>query len=120
MKDPRPLWRFLILALSALSLQGIPLLYMLMEGDVSVVLYFLHLYALIPVMAVVIPCWAGLGGVHPLAAFFPIGLSLLLLPVYESPGMGVLCLGLSLVASVAGREWKERREQRQGGTQKGR
>ncbi len=113
-KTLTPLWRFLILALSALALQGIPLLYFLMEGDAALTLYLLHLYVLIPAMAALIPFWAGLGGVHPLAAFFPIGLALLLLPVYESPGIGILCLLISLVASAAGQEWRKRREQQKG------
>ena len=67
-----------------------------------------------PVMAAVIPFWAGLGGVHPLAAFFPIGGALLLFPVYHSPGMGILCMALSLIGAVAGQEWKKRRETEKG------
>ncbi len=114
MNNPRPLWRFLILVLAALALQGIPLLYTLMDGDAGVVLYLLHLYALLPVMAALLPFWAGLGGVHPFAGFFPIGLALLLLPVYESTGMGLLCMALSLVGCVAGQEWKKRGKQRKG------
>ena len=113
-KKWRPLWRFLVLMLAALALQGIPLLFTLAEGDGGVALYLIHLYGMIPLMAVLVPFWAGLGGVHPFAAFFPIGLMLLLLPVYESPGIGMLCLGLSLVASVAGQEVKKRREQQKG------
>ena len=110
----RPLWRFLVLMLAALALQGIPLLYTLMDGDAGVLLYLLHLYALIPLMAALIPFWAGLGGVHPFAAFFPIGLMVLLLPVYKSPGVGVMCLFLSLIAAVAGQEVQKRRERQKG------
>ncbi|GEM_PF-1889145 len=110
----RPLVRFSVLMLAALALQGLPFLYTLMEGDAGVVLYLLHLYALIPLMAALIPFWAGLGGVHPFAAFFPIGLMVLLLPVYESPGIGVLCMALSLVAAVAGQEARKRRETQKG------
>ena len=106
--------RFIVLAACALALQGIPLLFLGIEGDAGAALYLLYLYAVLPVMAVILPCWAGLGGVHPLAAFFPIGGALLLLPVYESPGMGILCMGLSLVAAVAGQEWQKRREAEKG------
>ena len=110
----RPLWRFVILLLAALALQGIPLLYTLIDGDAGVILYLIHLYVLIPLMAALIPFWAGLGGVHPFAAFFPIGLMVLLLPVYQSPGVGVTCLVLSLVASVTGQEARKRGEQQKG------
>ena len=110
----RPLWRFVILVLAALALQGIPFLYTLMDGDAGVALYLIHLYVLIPLMAALIPYWAGLGGVHPFAAFFPIGLMVLLLPVYEAPGVGVMCLVLSLVAAVAGQEARKRGEKQKG------
>lgn len=102
--------RFGVLALSALALQGIPLLYMRLEGDAGVALYLIHLYGILPLCAFFIALWAGLGGVHPLAAFFPIGGALLLLPVYESPGMGLICLALSLIGSVTGQEWNRRKE----------
>ena len=105
----RALLRFGLLALAALALQGIPFLYMMMEGDAGVFLYLLHLYGVLPLAAVFLPFWAGCGGVHPLAAFFPIGGALLLLPAYESPGVGLACMLLSLVGSVAGQEWQKRR-----------
>ena len=110
----RPWVRFAVLALSALALQGIPLLFMALEGDGGVLLYLLHLYAVLPVCALLVPFWAGLGGVHPLAAFFPIGAALLLLPVYESPGMGLGCLLLSLLGATAGQEVKKRRTVKKG------
>ena len=110
----RPWVRFAVLLLSALALQGIPFLFMALEGDGGVLLYFLHLYAVLPVCALLVPFWAGLGGVHPLAAFFPIGAALLLLPVYESPGMGLGCLLLSLLGATAGQEVKKRRTAKKG------
>ena len=106
----RALWRFGLLTLAALALQGIPFLYMIMEGDTGVFLYLLHLYGVMPLAAVFLPFWAGSGGVHPMAAFFPIGGALLLLPAYESLGMGLICLLLSLVGAVAGQEWTKRRQ----------
>ncbi len=110
----KAIFRFIILVLCALALQGIPALFLLWEGDGAVALYVIYLYAVLPIMAAVIPFWCGLGGVHPMAAFFPIGGALLLLPVYHSPGMGILCMALSLVGAVAGQEWKKRRETEKG------
>ena len=103
-----PAGRFGILLLAALLLQFIPFLFTRWEHPMAEGLYFLHLYAVLPLCAALLPCWAGYGGVHPLAGFFPVGGALLLLPVYESPGMGLLCLLLSLVGCVAGQEWKKR------------
>jgi len=107
--------RWIVLALSALALQGVPFLFMLMEGDAGMALYLVHLYAVIPLCAFFIPLWAGKGGVHPLAAFFPVGGALLLLPVYESPGVGLICLMLSLTGAAAGQEWGRRSEKNKGG-----
>ncbi|MBE5787023.1 MAG: hypothetical protein E7324_05730 [Clostridiales bacterium] len=108
------LLRFLLLTAAAFSLQGIPLLFMLMEGDAGMALYLIHLYAFIPLCAFFIPFWAGMGGVHPLAAFFPIGGALMLLPVYASPGVGLICMLLSLVGAVAGQEWQKRKAKKKG------
>lgn len=109
-----PALRFAVLALAALALQGLPFLFTLLEGDAGAALYFIHLYAVIPLCALLIPLWAGLGGVHPLAACLPIGGALLLLPAYQSPGMGLLCAALSLVGCVAGQEWRKRKNGRKG------
>lgn len=106
--------RFALLALVALALQGVPLLFFQMEGDAGVALYLAHLYGVIPLCALALPFWAGRGGVHPLAAFFPIGGALLLLPVYESTGIGLLCLLLSLIGAVAGQEWEKRQTAKKG------
>jgi len=109
-----PLFRFAVLALCAAALQGIPLLFSRIEGDGGVVLYLICLYAVMPLCALLIACWAGLGGVPPLAACLPIGGALLLFPVYNSPGMGVLCILLSLVGCVAGQEWRRRKSEMKG------
>lgn len=106
--------RFGVLCLAALALQGIPFLFFLIEGDAGPTLYLIHLYGAIPLAAFFIACWAGAGGVHPLAAFFPIGGALLLLPVYESPGVGLICLVLSLIGAVAGQEARRRAGKRGG------
>ena len=107
----RAVFRFAVLFLSALALQGIPFLFTFLEGDAGVLLYLIHLYAVIPICAFFLALWAGMGGVHPFAAFFPVGMALIILPVYESMGMGLLCLLLSVIGSVAGQEWKKRSQQ---------
>ena len=109
-----PFLRFAALALGALALQGLPFLFTLMEGDAGAALYFIHLYAVIPLCALLLPFWAGLGGVHPLAGCLPVGGLLLALPVYQSPGTGVLCIVLSLLGCVAGQEWQKRKNGRKG------
>lgn len=114
MSPRRPLVRFALLTLSALALQGFPFALLLIEGDAGAALYLIHLYAVLPLAALLLAAWAGAGGVHPLAAFFPVGGALLLLPVYTSTGMGLICLLLSLVGAVAGQEWKKRRETKKG------
>ena len=104
----KALGRFAVLLLSALVLQGLYPLLFLMEGDGAVLLMMLLTYVLLPVAAFLLPCWAALGGVHPLAACLPVGgLSLLMgiAPVW----VGLLCLLLSLIGAAAGQEWKKRR-----------
>ena len=105
----KPWLRFCVLLLAALALQGIPALFLLMEGDGGVTAYAVYLYAALPLSAFLIPLWAGLGGVHPLAGCWPIGLLMLVLPVYNSPGMALLCVLLSLIGGVAGQEWIRKR-----------
>ena len=107
----RAVFRFAALVLSALALQGVPFLFTFVEGDGGVLLYLIHLYAVIPLCAFFLALWAGMGGVHPFAAFFPVGAALLILPVYESVGMALLCLLLSLIGSVAGQEAQKRKQQ---------
>ena len=103
--------RFLALVLVAFALQGMLLLITALEigdGDGALLLWA-ALVALTPVAAILVPCWAALGGVHPLAAFFPIGLAALIFPGWPN-WLGWVCLPLSLVSAVAGQEWKKRRE----------
>lgn len=111
----KPLIRFFILLAAAVLLQALPLVIFQTDGDGTLALYLIYLYAVIPLAAALIPLWAGLGGVHPLAAFFPIGGALLLSPVYHSPLVAVFCFLISLVASVAGQEWKKRQDAEKGG-----
>lgn len=114
MTSRRALGRFALLVLGALALQGLPLAFLFLEGDAGAALYLIHLYVILPLAALLLAAWAGAGGVHPLAAFFPVGGALLLLPVYASTGMGLICLLLSLIGAVAGQEWKKRRETKKG------
>ena len=101
--------RFVVLAACAAALQLLPRLFAPL-GDAAMALYFLHLYLVLPLCAFFLPLWAGKGGVHPFAGFFPVGGALLLMRTYESPLVGCLCLLLSLVGCVAGQELKRRRE----------
>lgn len=109
----RAIIRFFVLLFAALVLQLLPLIFHSLEGEGIVALYLIYLYGFIPICAFLIPLWAGLGGVHPFAGFFPVG-GALLLPVYESPAVGLICLLLSLVGCTAGQEWKKRRETAKG------
>lgn len=103
--------RFLLLVLAALALQGLGALFSQMESDGGAALYWLHLFLILPVCSLLLPFWAGKGGVHPLAGCLPIGGALFLIPVYRSPGMALGCIGLSLVGCVAGQEWAKRKHQ---------
>lgn len=107
------LW-FALLLLFALLLQAAGALLGRLPGENGMLLYLLHLYLSMPLGACIFPFFAGRKGVHPLAAFFPVGGCLLLLPVYHSPGMGLLCLLLSLIASVAGQEWEKQKNRKKG------
>ena len=106
------------LALAALSalLQCVPAVFDRFSSDAAVIGYFAHAWVVTPVFSAVAPylCarkWA----VHPMAAFFPAGLSLLLSPWYSSmTGIALACLGISLVAATAGAEMRKRKEPRRG------
>ncbi|MBR3017243.1 MAG: hypothetical protein IKH57_09225 [Clostridia bacterium] len=115
----RPMGRFLILLLAAGLLQVIFHLSLRVTGDGGALLLIFNLYALLPAASVLLPFWAGKGGVHPFAAFFPIGGAAL---VFSSiPGwLCLLCMALSLVAAVAGQEWTKRNETEKKGHHGGR
>jgi len=108
------LWAFLALLLCAGALQAIPYFFFTDSGDRSMALYFAHLYAVIPLCALALPFFAGKRGVHPLAACWPVGGLLMLLPVYESPGIGILCIFLSLLGCIAGQETQKRKTEQKG------
>lgn len=107
------LW-FGLLMIIALLLQGIGFLCGKIPGETGTLFYLLHLYIALPLSAALFPFFAGKKGVHPIAAFFPVGGMLLLLPVYHSPGVGLICLLLSLVAAVAGQEWEKQKNHQKG------
>lgn len=104
----RAIWTFIALFAAAALLEALPLLFVLIEGDAGAALYLLHLYAVLPLCALLLPALAAARGVHPLAAFFPVGLGLLFSPIYEAAGIAVLCLLIGLVGAVAGAEWRKR------------
>ncbi len=100
--------RFLALVLAAFALQGAYPLLLRMEGDLPVLLMVALTYGLLPLAALALPCWAALGGVHPLAACLPVG-SLALLFGFAPVWLGLCCLPLSLIGAAAGQEWEKRR-----------
>ena len=82
------------------------------EGGVLV--YALFLYVLQPAAALGLPCLLCFKkGVNPYAAFFPIGLCLLLSPVYAGgTAVALVCLLLGLVGACIGAEIKKRTEKK--------
>lgn len=110
----RAVWLFLALLAAAAILQALPFLFMLIEGDAGAALYVIHLYAAIPICALVLPFFASVQGVHPLAACFPIGLFLLFSPIYQATGVALLCLALGMIGATGGAEWRRRRHPSKG------
>ena len=104
----KALLRFAVLALVALAFQGLYPLLLLMEGDAPVLLMVALTYGVLPLTALLLPYWAALGGVHPLAACLPIG-GLSLLFGAAPPWVGLVCLLLSLIGAAAGQELEKRR-----------
>ena len=103
----RALKRFLVLLFAAAAVQGVSLMGFLAEGDAGVLLFALGQYALLPLAALLLPWWAALGGVHPMAACLPIGGLALLLGFAPSPLLCLLCILLSLISAVAAQEWNK-------------
>ena len=103
----KALLRFAALTLAALVLQGLYPLLTLLEGDAPVLLMLGLTYVLVPLAAMLLPCWAALGGVHPLAACLPVG-GLSLLHGAAPAWVGLACLPLSLICATAGQEWNKR------------
>ena len=104
----KALGRFCMLISAALALQALYPLLFLLEGDAPVLLMAALTYAILPIAAALLSCWAALGGVHPLAACLPVG-GLALMLGTSPPWAGLLCLLLSIIGSAAGQEWEKRR-----------
>ena len=105
----KAIFRFAVLLLSALALQGLYPLLFLLEGDGAVLLMVLLTYVLLPAAAALLPCWAALGGAQPLAACLPVGGCSLIVgaaPVW----VGLVCIALSLIGAAAGQEWRKRKK----------
>lgn len=105
----RPMGRFLALLAAAALLQVIFHLCLRAAGDAGALLLVVNMYAVLPVASLLLPFWAGTGGAHPFAAFFPIGGAALIFSSIPA-WLCLLCMLLSLVASVAGQEWTKRKE----------
>ena len=105
----RPVGRFSALMLSAAALQAVFRLCLGIEGDAGALLLMVFLYIALPAASVLLPFWAGRGGVPAIAAFFPIGGAAL---VFSSvpPALCWACMALSLVAATAGQEILKRTE----------
>ena len=105
----RPVRRFLALMLAGVFLQAGMLLCLRTAGDAGLALYAALFHGALPLLSALLPYWAGKGGVHPMAAFFPISGPALLFPS-PAPWLPWVCLVFSLVASVAGQETRKRKE----------
>lgn len=105
----KAIYRFSVLALAALALQGAYPLLFLLEGDGAVLLMVLLTYVLLPLTALLLPCWAALGGAHPMAACLPVG-GFSLLTGAPPAWVGFTCLLLSLIGATAGQEWQKRKK----------
>ena len=101
--------RFLILLAAAGLLQVMFHLSLGVAGDGGALLLLFNMYVLLPAASVLLPFWAGKGGVHAFAAFFPIGGAALIFSSIPA-WLCVLCMLMSLVAAVAGQEWTKRNE----------
>ena len=73
-------------------------------------MYLLLMYVAAPVLSLVLPFFGGMKGLHPMAAFFPIGSAALFSTVGDHGGMALGMMLVSLISCVAGNEVKKRRE----------
>ena len=110
----RPVGRFVALAVAAVVLQLLFRLCLEAEGDGSAALLVAYIYVLLPLLSVLLPLWAGLGGVPPIAACLPIGGAALICSSAPAWLCGV-CTVLSIVAAAAGQEWTKRKTSAGGG-----
>ena len=99
--------------LLAALFQCVPYLSLLLSPDGAqggVLLYALCLYVLQPAAALLLPAFLTYQrGVNALAAFFPIGLFLLVFPAYaQGVPLGIACLLLGLLSAAFGAEKRKR------------
>lgn len=97
--------------------QAVPYLTLRWSPDGSeggVLLYALCLYALQPAAAALLPAFlTDKKGVNALAAFFPVGLFLLIFPAYaQGVPVGIVCLLLGLLSAAFGAERRARRDKK--------
>lgn len=115
----RPVGRFVALAVVAAVLQLLFRLFLGAEGDGGAALLVAYMYVLLPLLSVLLPLWAGLGGVPAIAACLPIGGAALICSS-APPWLCGLCMILSLIAATAGQEWTKRKQSTGGGHHGGR
>lgn len=101
---------FLVLLGTALALWAMPFAYA-EWGDAGFILYVLSMRVLAPVLGCVLSYHGGKKGLHPMAAFFPVGSCLLFSPHGEHGWLSIGVMCLSLVSCAAGNEMKRRQEQ---------
>ena len=110
----RPWGRFLVLILAAAMMQLLFRLCLRAEGDAGAALLVIYMNLLLPLASFLLPLWAGLGGVPPIAACLPIsGMAMICssAPVWLCGA----CTVLSIVAAAAGQEWTKRKGSTGGG-----
>ena len=115
----RPMGRFFVLILAAAFLCLLFRLCLRAEGDGGGLLLIGYMYVLLPLLSALLPWWAGLGNVPPIAACLPVGGSALILstaPVW----LCILCIVVSVVAAAAGQERAKRKQATGGGHHGGR
>lgn len=91
----------------ALLFQGVPALIALLPeqfAQAGMVAYFVTLYFLLPMCALIMPAFLTCQkGVNAYAAFFPVGLCLIVFPCYPNgTGVGLICLVIGIVGAVYG------------------
>ena len=103
-----PVRWFLALLGIALFLWLSPLVYI--NWNQGFEMYLVLMYFAAPILSLVLPFMGGIRGLHPMAAFFPIGTAVLFSTVGDHGGMALGMMVVSLIACVAGNEVKKRRE----------
>ena len=104
-------WFLLLLGIGLMLWAG-PLVYSGWRDGFAI--YLLFTYVAAPVLSLAVPFFGGTRGLHPMAAFFPIGTAVLFSTVGDHGGMAIGMMLVALISCVAGNEVKKRREAKEG------